>query len=281
MELWILLGILSYLSYAISTSIDKCLMNHGWNPLVTNTVKMFFDGLILLIIGLIFFNLSFTSELLIYSLLLGFLYAFSGILYFKCLKYKDVGEVVPYLQSFTILLVFIGSIFLFSESVNSYNYIGILLIIIGVYLVLLKDGLKIPKIDKILFFIFLIVILNTGYILVVKSSLHNIEPINIAIMMYFSTTLVLLGFSIFHSKQKEIFKVKNLKIIPAAFFGALGTLFLYSALSIGNASKVYPLAGLESVFVFIIATIFLKEKFFLYRFIGTIIVFAGIYLICI
>lgn len=64
MEFWLLLGILSYISYAICTSIDKYLMDTKHDPLITNTVKMFFDGLTVLVLGLLFFNLDFTSELL-------------------------------------------------------------------------------------------------------------------------------------------------------------------------------------------------------------------------
>jgi len=54
---------------------------------------------------------------------------------------------------------------------------------------------------------------------------------------------------------------------------------LYTALSQANASKVYPISGISSITAFFLATIFLKEKFHIHRFIGTLIVFLGIYLI--
>ena len=276
-------GILSYFSYAISTSIDKYMMNKKYNVIKTSTFKMFFDGIILLIIGLIFFNLNFTYNLFLWSLVLGVIYALAGIIYYNSLKLKDVEEVVPSIQSLTILLIFIGSIIIFKELVNFFNYIGVILILVGVYLVLSKNQLKIPKLDKAIILIVLIIILTTIYSLLVKKLLFHIEPINLAIMMYFSTTIILVFYQLFFKRESlsSLFQFKpNIsKIMIAAFFGAIGTFLIYYALSIGNASKVYPLAGLQSVFIFIIASVFLKEKFYWHRLIGTVVVFFGIFLI--
>lgn len=254
-------------------------MNRGYNPISTNTFKMFFDGVILLIIGFLFFNLNFTFELFLWSLLLGGIYALSGIIYFASLKLKDVKTVVPYLQSSTLLLIFVSSIILFNEIANIFNYIGLVLILIGIYAVLSRKGLKFPKLDKAILLISVIVILNVIYSLLVKNLLFNIQPINLAIMMYFSSTIILACYVLLSRKQRELFDIKSSKIIVAAFFGAMGTLLLYSALSIGYASKVYPIAGLQSVFVFIIASIFLRERFYWHRLAGIITVFLGILLI--
>nr|MCK4929879.1 DMT family transporter [Nanoarchaeota archaeon] len=283
MKLWLLLGILSYLSYAISTSIDKYMMNHKYGVFRTNTVKMFFDGVILLIIGLIFFDLNFTPNIILWSLILGVIYALGGIIYFTVLKLKDVGQVIPYFQSSEILLVFVGSLLLFNEFVTIFNYFGVFLILIGVYAVLSETGIKFPKLDKAFFLVLLIVIIDVVYWLLVKKLLFDIKPINLAIMMYFSTTLILFVYQVLFRKQSLSslisFKPKIPKIALAAFFGAMGTFLIYSALSIGDISKVYPIAGIQSVFIFIIASIFLKEKFYWHRMIGTVIVFAGIFLI--
>lgn len=285
MKLWLLLGILSYLSYAISTSIDKHIMNKGYDVIKTNTFKAFFDGLILLIIGFVFFELKFTSNLILGSLILGVIFAFSGILYFTALRLRDVAVVMPYAQSSTILLVFISSLIIFNESANIFNFIGAILILFGAYAVLSESTLRFPKLDKVFCLISLMVILDLMYSLLAKKLLFDINPINLAIMMYFSATIILVIFQfIYHSSkrqhQKSLIVCGNLyKIIIAAFFGAMGTFLLYSALSVGDASKVYPIAGLQSVFVFIIAPIFLKERFYWHRLIGTITVFFGIFFI--
>lgn len=64
MKLWLLLGLMSYFSFVISTSIDKHLMAKGENPINVNTYKILFNGIILLIIGYLFFDLNFDSKLI-------------------------------------------------------------------------------------------------------------------------------------------------------------------------------------------------------------------------
>ena len=75
------------------------------------------------------------------------------------------------------------------------------------------------------------------------------------------------------------FEKKIPKILVASFFGGIGTFLIYSALAVGNASKVYPLTGLSTIFIFIFASVFLKEKFMWHRLAGTVLVFLGIYLV--
>jgi uncharacterized membrane protein len=279
MEVWLILGLLGYVAFAISTSIDKYFMNEHHNAVTTDTFKMFFNGTILLIIGLIFFNLQFTWSLFFWSLLLGFLYAITGIIYFTVLQKQDVEVVIPYAQSATILFTFIGSLLIFKEIAIHLNFLGVLFILVGIYAVLSKDGFAAPKLDKVFFLIFGIVILHTIYWLLVKNLLFIVEPVSLAILMYFSTTLFLTGFVLFSKNQRKKFKLASGKIAVSSIFGSIGTLLLYSALAIGNASKVYPLAGAQVVFIFILATLFLKEKFQWHRLIGTVIVGIGIYFV--
>jgi len=283
MELWFIFGILGYLSYAISTSIDEYLMDIKYEIVKTNSFKMLFDGLIIFLIGLMFFKLSFTPKLFLYSLVLGFIYALSGIIYFELLRLRDVEEVIPFLHSSKILIVFIGSLILFSEIAGPLNYLGIFLLLLGIYSVFSENGIKVPKANKTFLLIIVEILIGVIYAFLVKGLLFDIKPIDLAIMMYFSTTLILFSYQFLFKKEtlKSIidFKPKISKIILAAFFGSMGTFLIYSALSLGYASKVYPMAGLESVFLFIIASLFLRKRLCWHRLIGVIIVFAGIYLI--
>ncbi|UCD04227.1 MAG: DMT family transporter [Candidatus Woesearchaeota archaeon] len=283
MELWLILAILAFTSYATSISIDKYLMSHKYGILRTNTLKMFFDGAILLIIGLLFFDLNFSSNVLFWSIPLGIIYSLAGIVYFTALKLKDVEQVIPTWQSLGILLLFIFSIIIFNEFVTLFNYLGVALILVGVYMILSKTGFQMPVLDKGFCIILAVVFLDVTYALLVKYLVSSISPITLAIMMYFVATLVLVVYNFSFNKKVKIIDStsKTLKILVAAFFGAMGTLLIYSALSIGNASKIYPISGLQCVFIFIIASIFLKEKFYLHRLAGTIAVVFGIFLVSI
>jgi len=68
-------------------------------------------------------------------------------------------------------------------------------------------------------------------------------------------------------------------IFIAAIFGALGTILLFTAIMIGDVSKVYTLSGAQSAFIFIISVLLLNEKYSSKRAIGVLIVFAGIALV--
>ncbi len=278
MQSWLIFAILAYLCAAISISIDKFFMNKKNNePLTTGAFKMFFDGFILLIIGLIFFNLRFSLNVLLWSLLVGFLYALLSFMYFTLLKLKNVGTAIPFYDSFLILSVFIGSIIFLNETPSLINYLGVPLILVGVYLVL-SEKLKIPKPDKSISIVFFMVIIGTTYSLLVKTLLSDIEPINLVVPMYFSTTFFLSIFLLLRRPKRTI-NVKSSKIFISAFFGAMSVFLLYTALSFGKASQVYPIAGLSSVSIFLIASIFLKEKFYLHKLLAVIMVFFGIYLV--
>ena len=277
MEKWLIFGCLSYFLFAVSSSIDKKFMNKKYSPLEINIFKMFFNSIILLIIGIVFFELSFNSSLLVWSLVLGSIYGISGILYFNSLKLENVSKAVPFMQSGGVLLTFVGAILIFGEKVNMLNIMGIVLILGGIYLLLYQKGKKFPPLNKALIFIVAVILLETTYHLLVKGILSNIKPINLVISMYFFASLILFLYQLI--VRKKLPSIKNSKIIIASFSGAIATFCLYLALESGNASKVYPLMGLKSIFTFLFALMFLKEKATLPKVLGTIIAIVGIFFV--
>ncbi|MCD4760107.1 DMT family transporter [archaeon] len=280
-QLWFLLSLLSRLSHALSTSLDKYLINQNSDPIKISNLKVFFTGIITLIIGLLFFNLNITLETILWAGILGIFFATTNIVYFLSLRLKDVEEVAPFAHSGIILLIFLSSISLFKEMVTTANYFGVVIILGGVYIILSKKGFKLPKPDKGLFLMSIFIIVGTIYWLLVKTFVTTIEPINLVIVMYFSCSLVLFIFRKSYKKSdKNIFKkIKKIPLILGALTAGIGTTLIYWAFEVGNASKVAPTAGLQLIFVFIIASLFLKEKFYWNRLIGTIIITIGTYLI--
>lgn len=292
---WFLLGVLAYMAFAISTSIDKFMMNKKYDVVSTNMLKTFFDTLILLIVGLFFFKLTFSFSTLILAFIMGVVYAIAGILYFASLKLGDVSKVMPYLQAAQLLFIFLGSLLLFKEPSNALNYLGLILLLVGIYAVLSKKGFGVPKVDKLFFYVLIIVVLHIVYWLLTKQALFGSRPISLAVAMYFFGSLVLGTYQLLLRKETRNMRngtqIKAPKptiatstipnILIAAIFGSAGTLLLFTALSIGFASKVYPLAGLQSVFIAVIALIFLREKWYWSRIIGTLLVCVGIFLISI
>jgi len=283
METWLLLGIFGYSFHAVSICIDKYMMNKKYDIISTNTIRIFFNGMILTFLGLIFFNLNFTVGLFIWCLIIGLFFTISIIVYYYVLRLKELGEIMPFYQSSRVLFIFIFSAIVFNEIVTFLDYIGVALILIGIYLVLSENWFKIPKIDKSSVIVLLSLPTSIINAILVKNLLFDVEPINLAISIYFSAALILTSFQLF-SKRYSLMMIRKFKskiptIMSASFFASIGTLFVYMALSVGNASKVYPIAGVQSVFIFIIAIAFLKEKFYFHRFVGVVIIFFGIFLI--
>ena len=190
MEIWFWLAIIGYLFYAISSSIDKHLMNIKLGPVQTDMFKMLFDGIVVLAVGMLFFDLSITPRLVLWSLLLGVLYASAGILYYRILQKRDVEEVVPYLQSAEILFLLIASAAIFKESVTITQILGVLLIIAGVWSIL-AGGFKLPMMGRSIWIVAAIVVIVGAYSLLVKWLLFDVQPVNLADTMYFSSTFVI------------------------------------------------------------------------------------------
>jgi uncharacterized membrane protein len=272
---WLVLALLSYLFYSISTSIDKHLMNHKSGPIKTNAWKMFFNGTVLLIIGFLFFEIQFEMNLLFWGAFVGFIYAASGITYFSALESKNVNVVIPVIQS-SILFVFLFGVLLLRETVDVVDGIAVVLIFLGAYSVVSNKKLELPKLDSGLVLLFWMVLFASLWAIVTKFALNETSAIGLAITMYFFSSFFTFVYSGLNKSKR---KVELPKIAVSAVFGSIGTLFLYLSLAIENASKVYPISGIQSVFIFLIATMFLREKFGWNTIIGTLLVVIGIYLL--
>jgi len=280
---WLALGLLAFTSYSIATSIDKYVMGERYYPLVVNTVKMLLDGLYLVLIGSLFFTVTLPHLSQVWPVLvLGILYGASGVYYFKALKEGDVTEVMPYMLGSRILLVFVGSLLIFQESATWLNILGVVVILSGVWLILSPEGL--PRWDHAVLLVTVSLVFNVIYSLLAKVLVADIQPIVVAVMMYGTSALVLTGYLLLRQPLwKAAERTLGLSglghITISAFFGSIGTLLLLSALKVGAASKVYPLTALETVFLFLIGVLVMKEKWAWHRALGVLAVALGIFLV--
>jgi drug/metabolite transporter (DMT)-like permease len=161
--------------------------------------------------------------------------------------------------------------------------VGILIIVIGIYLVVTEHITQRPHLDRHFVIIAALVPIDLAYALLVKLFLSDADPIALAVSIYLLSA-VLLAVVSFVMRKRTGLTAASLRphlriVIPASLCAAAGAGLTYTALSLANASKVYPMAGISSVVVFLLATVFLKEKFHKHRLVGTLIVCLGIYLI--
>lgn len=283
MELWFIFSLLGYILFAVSGIMDKVMMNQQYNPVTTVLLRTLFNAIFLGSAGLLFLNLSITASLLLLAAIPAFLLGVSFVIYLRVLQRKKASEIQPFSQSLDVLFIFLASIILLHEPARLANYAGILVIVIGVYLVLSEHITKVPHLDRNLLIIVALVPIDVTYALLIKTFLGSAKPISLAVSIYLMAFLMLTVVSLFMRRQlqptKSFLKPQLRIVLIASLCASAGAAFTYTALFQANASKVYPMAGVSSVTVFLLATVFLKEKFQLHRFIGTLIVVLGVYLI--
>jgi uncharacterized membrane protein len=283
MELWFVLSILGYTIGAVASILDKHMMNQQYHPVTTVLLRTLFNAVFLGSAGLLFLNLRISASLLLLAAIPAFLLAISFVVYLRVLQKKNASEIQPFSQSLDVLFIFLGSIILLHEPATLANYAGILVMVGGIYLVLTEHITKRPRLDRNLLIIVALVPIDLAYALLVKTFLGNTEPIALAVSIYLMAFLMLTVIYLFMRRKIQpasaSLKPQLRTVLVASLFAATAAGLLYTALSQANASKVYPMAGISSITVFLLATIFLKEKFHRHRFIGTLIVVLGIYLI--
>jgi uncharacterized membrane protein len=268
---------------AVAGILDKYMMNQRYHPVTTVLLRTLFNAVFLGTAGLLFLNLRISASLLLLAALPAFLLAVSFVVYLRVLQRKNASEIQPFSQSLDVLFIFLASLIFLHEPATLPNYAGILVMVGGIYLVLAEHITTRPRLDRNLLIIAALVPIDIAYALLVKTFLGTAEPIALAVSIYLMAFLMLTVVSLFLRRQRQPTKA-SLKpqiriVLVASLCAATAAAFLYTALSQANASKVYPMAGVSSVTVFLLATMFLKEKFHWHRFIGTLIVVLGIYLI--
>jgi len=166
-----------------------------------------------------------------------------------------------------------------------FDILGVILIIIGGYVILTDGKIIIPKKSKGILFMGIDAILLAIYGIIAKSATFTIEPIWITLFMYIfvSLFLALINFGVNFSDQVKTFKnlLVNKKLLLVSFgaslSASLGTLSLITALSIGNATKVLPVSRILPLFIVLIGWFGLKEKHGIPRLIGAICICLGMY----
>jgi uncharacterized membrane protein len=283
MELWFIFSILGYTIGAVAGILDKYMMNKQYHPVTTVLLRTLFNAIFLGSAGLLILHIRITESLLLLASIPAVLLAVSFVVYLRVLQKKHASQIQPFSQSLDTLFIFLASIILLHEPATLPNYAGILVIVIGIYLVLTEHITTRPRLDRNLIIIAALVPIDIAYALLVKYYLGNAEPIALAVSIYLMAFFMLTAVSLLMGKKfrptRASLKPQLRIVLIASLCAATAAGLLYTALSIANASKVYPMAGVSSVAVFLLATLFLKEKFHKHRFIGTLIVVVGIYLI--
>ncbi|MCH5585638.1 DMT family transporter [Shimazuella sp. AN120528] len=204
-----------------------------------------------------------------------------NLLYSKSVYIGPAGLTATVAHSHVILIVFM-SIFLYSEFLNWFEGLAILLIIVAILLLPFDPNQKL-RIQNNLWYLFVGVafigffIRNGGLKITEEMHLNNNPIIFLSYvfgLIWFSTTLWL-------GREKKQ-QVKTTGIFFGIFagilsFGMMQT--LAAALKIGPASIISPIASSNGVIVAGLSYLMYKEKFSKFQFVSFIVLLIGIILI--
>lgn len=204
-------------------------------------------------------------------------------------KYGDLSLVYPIARS-SPLLIALFSFFIFGEKINLYGFIGIILIISGIYFISVsnlsfKNFLKIfKKENKGLSFAFLCLITITIHSLIDKIGAKYVNPI-LYVYLFEIISLFLFAPYVFITKSTEnILKILNDEKYKI-FYTGIGIILSYSiiiyVMNLSKLSYVVSIREIGVIFSVLLGSIFLKEKYGFVRFISSILIFLGILLISI
>lgn len=285
MELWFVIGVLAYMVGAVASIIDKHMMNQNFNPVTTTLLRTLFNGILLGTVGLLFFNLRLSGSLLMLAAIPALFLAVNFVVFYRVLQRKNASEIIPFFLVFDLLFIFLGSIFFLQEPATWENYVGIAIMLCGMYLVLTERIFTLPRLDRSFLIIAGLIPLDVTSAILIKKFLGNTQPIALSVSVQLMAFLMLAAAFLLMRRRTSpapsYSKPRARIVLCASLCAATSSILLYTALASANASKVYPLAGVSIVTLFLLATLFLREKFYRHRFVGTLIVLIGIYLISI
>ena len=281
---WQILIGLSVLLYSVSVLLQKVLLRDSKNDPISFSI--FFQVGVSIVIALLVILVKGgivipdLSQVWIYVLLMALLYGLANISVFKSLQLTDASQFGVIFQSKNLFAI-IGTSLIFNEILTSKQWIGAILLLIGVVIVSLgKTKFK----------------LNKGVVLaMIAGLLFGAANVNDRFLVsYFDPyTYVVIGFlfpavfiSILYPKKlagikvmltkKYLFKMTVLCLV----YGLSATSFFAALSMTDNASQLFSINAFTVVTVVIFSIVFLKERDFMPRkLLGALLSLIGLLLV--
>src|SRR3989338_5525137 len=137
---WVLLTLLAVNLWAISNVIDKHIINrHVRNPWIIVSIETVTT--ILLTSLIVLFSQIFVPDTAhaILGIVVGFLWFGGIVFYFRALQDEEVSRVVPFFAIIPIFTLLLATVLL-KETFTPGKYAGILLLVIGAFLISYRKG---------------------------------------------------------------------------------------------------------------------------------------------
>ncbi len=282
--MWLIFAILNPISESLrslfikraSGNVDPILIS--WS----NNVIPFiiFPPMLLLI------DLKFNSQFWIGFLGSGIIQVINTVIYMRAISKGDISTVMPML-SFTPLVLLIASPFTIGEFPSAIGLLGILLVVLGSYLL----NLDLKKMSPLEPFKAILKNKGTRYMLVVavlwgisgvfdKISINNSSVLQhitfLNVLVFISMTVIVVSQKKFNlGKMKE----SRADLFLVSLFTTGSYLFHYIALSLTLVAYVVSMKRISGVFSVLLGAYFLNEPNLRQRLLGSIVMFIGVLLI--
>ena len=275
---------ISVLLYSVSVLLQRILLKNNKSEPISFSI--FFQIGVALVIGMIVLviqgripipNISNISWSV---LVMTVLYALSNILIFKSLKVTEASRFTIIFSSKTLFAI-IGSSLIFKEGLTPIQWVGAVLIIVGVVAVSSsKLNLKFNKGDMFaLAAAFLFGLANTNDRFLVKF----FDPYSYVVLGFLLPGVLI---AIFYPKKivnmKEYIKKTFIfKMLLLCLLYGLSAVAFFAALSISpNSSQIFTINAFGAIITVVLAIVVLKERDYLARkIIGAIVSLAGLLLV--
>jgi drug/metabolite transporter (DMT)-like permease len=262
------------------------------HPIGLNLFKNMFALLLLLLVMPVLHKPFFQPATLTQIGLL-FLSGFLGIavsdtLFFMSLNILGASLAAIVDCCYSPFVIILSSVFL-SERLNSWQLSGVLLIITAVLTIARKSRGENGRLSRknlirgIILGILAMLFVAIGIVLV-KPMLYGVEIFWATGVRLIGGTLGVLAFIPLHPKRREVLRplidLSNWKaMVPASFFGSfLSLLFWMGGMKYAFASVAAILNQMNTIIVFILAAVFLKEKATPWKIVAVALAFIGAFL---
>jgi drug/metabolite transporter (DMT)-like permease len=213
--------------------------------------------------------------------------AIAAILAYKALKISEISLVKP-ISAFNPVFTALISFFFLKESIKTTGWLGIVIVVIGAYILSLKslkEDLLYPvknllenvgvRLSLIAYFLWSITPIFEK--IAIKHTFPTTPPF-IALVGYFGTSLIYLPLVI--KKTYKPFRVvkKNLKLfIVGGLLAGIAQSLAYVTFSLTNLGVATAVFKTSIVFTVLLGSVVFKEKNTLQRLVGSFIMLAGVF----
>jgi drug/metabolite transporter (DMT)-like permease len=256
---WLILVLIAYFLNALVFIIDKyLLLSKITQPLIYASYLGFLSLLSVFLIpfdGLIFPGFF----QLIVNLASGAFYILALMNFYSGLKEEEPSRVVPIIGSLVSIFTLLLSYFLINERLKGKVFLGVLLLIIGGFLIAIKK-FSISKVFLKNFSLWLLTsfLFALSYVLMKYAFVYQ-SFIGGFVLSRVGAFLTTLGFLSFPQVRKEIFKTtKNIKINTSFLYlanqaiSSISFIILNYAIFLTSVSLVNTLQSVQYAFVFIL-----------------------------